>query len=181
MSELSLEIHFSERKCFFTNEKCDLWYKNVRNVAKKKSSQQDMYQHTASRQTRSKKDAMTPYKTFAIRQQTTLFCSNGLRKGTLHINKCNRRIGARHGPTASVYQQVKITRYAILKRAATCTLTWAACLVEKFDTELFSDFQPNHHTLEGSFSAVSTPIFASKYSFFEICRDLQDFQTFAPL
>ena len=36
-------------------------------------------------------------------------------------------------------------------------------------------------TLEGSFSAVSTPVFASKYSFFQVFRDLQDSQTFAPL
>ena len=35
-------------------------------------------------------------------------------------------------------------------------------------------------TLEGSFSSVSKPIFASKYSFFCIFRDLQDFHTFAP-
>jgi hypothetical protein len=35
--------------------------------------------------------------------------------------------------------------------------------------------------LEGSFSAVSTPIFASKYSFCSIFRDLQDLQSFAPL
>ena len=32
-----------------------------------------------------------------------------------------------------------------------------------------------------SFSAVSAPIFASKYSFFSIFRDLQDLHTFAPL
>ena len=30
-------------------------------------------------------------------------------------------------------------------------------------------------TLQGSFSAVSTPIFTTKYSFFSIFRDLQDF------
>ena len=35
-------------------------------------------------------------------------------------------------------------------------------------------------TLEGSFSSVSKPNFASKYSFFRISRDLQDLQTFAP-
>ena len=33
----------------------------------------------------------------------------------------------------------------------------------------------------GPFSAVSTPIFASKYSFFSIFRDLQDVHSFAPL
>ena len=42
-------------------------------------------------------------------------------------------------------------------------------------------FQQNHETLEGSFSAVSTPIFASKYSFCSVFRDLQDCHTFAPL
>ena len=52
-------------------------------------------------------------------------------------------------------------------------------LVEKFDIEPFS--QPNHQTLEGSFSAVSTPNFATKASFFSIFRDLQDLQSFAPL
>ena len=36
-------------------------------------------------------------------------------------------------------------------------------------------------TLDGSFSSVSRPIFASKYSFFSIFRDLQDLHTFAPL
>ena len=39
-------------------------------------------------------------------------------------------------------------------------------LVEKFDIEPFSE--PNHQTLEGSFSAVSTPNFATKASFFSI-------------
>ena len=36
-------------------------------------------------------------------------------------------------------------------------------------------------TLEGSFSAVSTPIFATKASFFSIFRELHDLHTFAPL
>ena len=35
-------------------------------------------------------------------------------------------------------------------------------LVERYGTVSFSDFQPNHQTLEGSFSAVSAPIFAIK-------------------
>ena len=35
--------------------------------------------------------------------------------------------------------------------------------------------------LEGSFSAVSTPIFASKYSFCNIFRDLQDYQSGIPI
>ena len=39
----------------------------------------------------------------------------------------------------------------------------------------------NDQTLEGSFSSVSTPIFATKYSFFSIFQDLQDSLTFAPL
>ena len=38
-----------------------------------------------------------------------------------------------------------------------------------------------HHSFRGSFSAVSTPIFASKYSFFSIFRDLQDLHSFAPV
>ena len=41
--------------------------------------------------------------------------------------------------------------------------------------------QPNDQTLEGSFSSVSKPIFATKYSFFSIFQDLQDSHTFAPL
>ena len=56
---------------------------------------------------------------------------------------------------------------------------FGSLLVEKFDIEPFS--QPNHQTLEGSFSAVSTPNFATKASFFSIFRDLQDLQSFAPL
>ena len=36
-------------------------------------------------------------------------------------------------------------------------------------------------TSEGSFSAVSRPIFASKDAFFRIFRDLQDARTLAPL
>ena len=36
-------------------------------------------------------------------------------------------------------------------------------------------------TSEGSCSAVSTPIFTTKYLFCSIFRDLQDLQTFAPL
>ena len=41
--------------------------------------------------------------------------------------------------------------------------------------------QAGRETLEGSFSAVSTPIFASKYSFFRIFRDLSDSHPFVPL
>ena len=51
--------------------------------------------------------------------------------------------------------------------------TW----VERFDTT----FNENQQTLEGSFSSVSRPIFATKYSFFSIFRYLQDLQSFAPL
>ena len=39
----------------------------------------------------------------------------------------------------------------------------------------------NYRTLEGSFSAVSTPIFTTKYAFCSSFRDLQDSKTFAPL
>ena len=35
--------------------------------------------------------------------------------------------------------------------------------------------------LDGSISAVSKPIFARKYSFCRVFRDLQDLHTFAPL
>ena len=43
----------------------------------------------------------------------------------------------------------------------------AEILVERCDIEPLNDsliFQPNEQTLEGSFSSVSTPNFASKYS-----------------
>ena len=36
-------------------------------------------------------------------------------------------------------------------------------------------------TVQGSFSAVSAPIFATKYSFWSVFRDPQDCHTFAPL
>ena len=42
-------------------------------------------------------------------------------------------------------------------------------------------FQPNHQTLEGSFSSASKPIFAPKYAFCSIFRELQDLQSFAPI
>ena len=38
-----------------------------------------------------------------------------------------------------------------------------------------------HHSFPGSFSAVSKPIFASKYSFFSMLQDLQDFHNSALL
>ena len=49
----------------------------------------------------------------------------------------------------------------------------------RFDIEPYSE--PNHQTVEGSFSAVSKPIFATKYSFFSIFRDLIDLSAFAPV
>ena len=42
-------------------------------------------------------------------------------------------------------------------------------------------FHPNDQTLQGSFSAVSTPHFARKYSLESSWRDLQDLHAFAPL
>ena len=54
-----------------------------------------------------------------------------------------------------------------------------AGLVERFDIDPYSE--PNHQTLEGSFSAVSKPIVARNGAFFSIFRDLQDLQSFAPL
>ena len=49
--------------------------------------------------------------------------------------------------------------------------------LSKFQDELFILSQIQR----GSFSAVSTPIFATKYSFCSIFRDLMDLSTFAPL
>ena len=57
----------------------------------------------------------------------------------------------------------------------------------RFNTVSYSDFAANlkfHRfspTWKGSFSAVSKPIFATKYSFCSIFRDLQDYHSFAPL
>ena len=44
-------------------------------------------------------------------------------------------------------------------------------------------FQPNDQTFEGSFSAVSNPIFATTSFLFSVnfLRDLEDMQSFAPL
>ena len=51
-------------------------------------------------------------------------------------------------------------------------------LVERFDIDHYSDFslisQPNDQTLEGSFSSLSTPNFARKYSLESSWRDLHD-------
>ena len=48
--------------------------------------------------------------------------------------------------------------------------------------ELFEKNELNHlYTLRRSFSSVSKPMFAIKYSFFSIFRNLQDLHTFAPL
>ena len=48
----------------------------------------------------------------------------------------------------------------------------------KETTEYFIQFL---QTLGGPFSAVSTATIATKYSFFQDFRDLQDSHTFAPL
>ena len=48
----------------------------------------------------------------------------------------------------------------------------------QYSSLFFSEIE---QTLEGSFSSVSKPIFATKASFFSIFRDLQDLQSFAPL
>ena len=61
------------------------------------------------------------------------------------------------------------------------TTFWSRAQCLRSKPNISQIFQPNHQTLEGSFSAVSTPIFASKYAFFSIFRDLQDSHTFAPL
>ena len=53
---------------------------------------------------------------------------------------------------------------------------------QSFSYSLKFEFDPNHpQTLRGSFSAGSTATIATKYSFFQVFRDLQDFHTFAPL
>ena len=49
-----------------------------------------------------------------------------------------------------------------------------------FFAEIFSKFHRFSLTCKGSFSAVSKPIFATKYSFCSIFRDLQDSHSFAP-
>ena len=51
-------------------------------------------------------------------------------------------------------------------------------LVERYDAVKFGEI---YQTLEGPFSSVSKPIFATKYTSFSILRDLQDLHTFAPL
>ena len=60
----------------------------------------------------------------------------------------------------------------------------ASCLSSKLKDpipNLIPIFQPNHQTLEGSFSSASKPIFASKYAYCSTFRGLQDLQSFAPL
>ena len=42
-------------------------------------------------------------------------------------------------------------------------------------------FQPNEQTLQGPFSSVSTPNFATKYALESSWRDLQDLHAFTPL
>ena len=46
--------------------------------------------------------------------------------------------------------------------------------------QILPNFAKLCQTFEGSLSAVSKPMFASKYSFESSCRDLQDFHTSAP-
>ena len=61
---------------------------------------------------------------------------------------------------------------------------WAELLIttQTFSYSLKFEFDPNHpQTLRGSFSAVSTATIATKYSFFQVFRDLQDYYTFASL
>ena len=43
------------------------------------------------------------------------------------------------------------------------------------------DFPRTDELLDSTFSAVSTPIFATKYSFCSVFRDLEDFHPFAQL
>ena len=57
----------------------------------------------------------------------------------------------------------------------------AKTLVERFDIEPCSDFQPNYQALEGSFSSVSTPKIARKYSLESSRRDLQYLHAFVPI
>ena len=58
-------------------------------------------------------------------------------------------------------------------------------LAEKSEKDSISNLspicQPNHQTLKGSFSSVSTATIARVGSFFSIFRDLQDLHSFAPL
>ena len=64
-------------------------------------------------------------------------------------------------------------------------ILWSAIavwtLVEKFDIEPLPDFSAKWANFRGSFSSVSTPFFASKYSLESSWRHLQDVHTFAPL
>jgi hypothetical protein len=63
------------------------------------------------------------------------------------------------------------------------TALWQDSYYELLNSAPWVDYfkQAGRETLEGSFSAVSTPMFASKYSFFRIFRDLSDSHPFAPL
>ena len=64
-------------------------------------------------------------------------------------------------------------RSALQERGCSLLLRGSA-LVERFDIEPYSDFQPNDQTVQGSFSSVSTPNFAKKYSLESSWRDLQN-------
>ena len=57
-------------------------------------------------------------------------------------------------------------RTSLWKSDVSLLCSWRAGSRQRFAT--------THHSFRGSFSAVSTPIFASKYAFFCIFRDLQE-------
>ena len=67
-----------------------------------------------------------------------------------------------HALKDSVYAYVSL--FGIFAFFASCALVLVSGLVERFDIEPFPDFQLDEQTLQGSFSSVSTPNFASKYS-----------------
>ena len=54
------------------------------------------------------------------------------------------------------------------------------CKIQIFSFPFYT-LSPDYRFSQSSFSSVSKPIFAPKYAFFSIFRDLQDFHTFAPL
>ena len=74
----------------------------------------------------------------------------------------------------SVQACVRALRHRVL-RTQVCISTYVC-------SDLFSNFRATvWQTLRGLFSAASTPMFVSKYSFESSWRDLQDLQDFAPL
>ena len=73
----------------------------------------------------------------------------------------------------------RLTGRPFLRSAARCCLR---CKIRyRILLRFFSKFHRFSPTCKGSFSAVSKPIFATKYSFCSIFRDLQDYHSFAPL